>query len=1289
MSTPPHRRYLPVLAFAAMLVAATTADAQVMKRTQGGLESLAVASDRFAPTGDVLALDEARHALSLEAELGLDEFSRAVGGQWVAHVDGRTGRISNIDGSGIAWIPGHGNSLSGGPEPTLALLDRYARDLARGLAKTLGVDPDSLVLNSGRSGHPAPHLWFVDYDVTAGGRVIEGARVVFIVNSGNLISIGTENLPAYGTRAPEARIDAAAALDVLAKHVGGLTLDEEWVDTGSFRVLPANGSDDRFADRFEAGSGRGLVGVWQFVFRRPGEIGTWRGRVDAESGELIDFRDINDYGSITGGVYQSDRPATERVLPMPFANYGTSAYANSAGIFSGTSGTTTLNGQYIAITDSCGSISKAADASGAIALGSSTGTDCTTPGTGGSGNTHAARTQFYNLNRAKEVARGWLPSNSWINAKLTARVNLNQTCNAYWNGSTVSFFRSGGGCANTGELPGVSLHEYGHGLDSNDGNGSSPENGTGETYGDFTAALVTHNSCVGNGFLGSSNCGGYGDACTSCSGVRDIDWAKRVSNTPHTVSNFTQTRCPTSSSGYVGPCNREGHCESYIGSESLWDLAMRDMPGAGTGAAWTVVDRLWYLSRSTGTKSFQCTASGTWTSNGCNTGSLFKIFRAVDDDNGNLADGTPHGGAIAAAFNRHGIACTTDAGWNVTNAAVAPPATPSLTVTAGNNSASLSWSGSSGVYDVYRNETGCNAGFTKVANNVSSTSYTDSAVANGLTYYYQVVAHPSSTEAAASAPSTCRTVTPTGGSCTPPAAPTGVSASATSQTAATVSWSAASGATSYKVFRSTTSGSGYTQVGTSTTTSFADSGLSCNTTYYYVVTASNGSCDSGNSTQASATTQTCSGGNVLSKGVPVTGISGASASQQYWTMTVPAGATNLSFQISGGTGDADMYVRFGSQPTTSTYDCRPYLNGNNETCSFATPQAGTYHVMLRGYSAYSGVSLVGNYTDPTTCTPPAAPSGVSASATSQTATSVSWSAASGATSYKILRSATSGGPYSQVGTATTTSFANTGLTCNTTYYYVVRSSNGTCDSGNSAQASATTQACSGGNVLSNGVPVTNISGATNSETFWTMSVPAGATNLSFQSSGGSGDADMYVRFGSAPTTSTYDCRPYLGGNNETCTFATPQAGTYHVMLRGYAAYSGVSLVGSYSTGPTCTNLSDVEPNNSRTAPQTVSGACNQISGTFLNDSSTMKEDFFAVSVPAGRTVTALLNGLSVDYDLYLYNSVSGSAVASSTNGGTTADQATWTNSGSSAVTVYVRVYRYSSTRTTYQLKISY
>jgi len=216
------------------------------------------------------------------------------------------------------------------------------------------------------------------------------------------------------------------------------------------------------------------------------------------------------------------------------------------------------------------------------------------------------------------------------------------------------------------------------------------------------------------------------------------------------------------------------------------------------------------------------------------------------------------------------------------------------------------------------------------------------------------------------------------------------------------------------------------------------------------------------------------------------------------------------------------------------------------------------------------------------CTPPSAPTGLNATAVSQTQINLSWTASAGATSYTILRSTTSGGPYASVGTSTTTSFSNTGLTCGTTYYYVVTASNASCSSGNSAQAQATTQACSA-----------------------------------------------------------------------------------------------------------CNAISDVEPNNSRTAPQAISGTCNQISGTFLNDSASQKNDYFRLSLPAGQTVTALLNGLTVDYDLYIYNSTTGSAVASSLNGGTTPDQASWTNTGASAVNVYIRAYRYSSTRTTYQLRISY
>lgn len=102
-------------------------------------------------------------------------------------------------------------------------------------------------------------------------------------------------------------------------------------------------------------------------------------------------------------------------------------------------------------------------------------------------------------------------------------------------------------------------------------------------------------------------------------------------------------------------------------------------------------------------------------------------------------------------------------------------------------------------------------------------------------------------------------------------------------------------------------------------------------------------------------------GGVLSNGVAETGLYGSAGSYVKYTMVVPAGASGLKFVMSGGTGDADMYVRFGSEPTDTTYDCRPYTNGNAETCTMATTQAGTYYVNLKGYSAFSGVSLTGSY----------------------------------------------------------------------------------------------------------------------------------------------------------------------------------------------------------------------------------------------------------------------------------------------------------------------------------------
>lgn len=103
------------------------------------------------------------------------------------------------------------------------------------------------------------------------------------------------------------------------------------------------------------------------------------------------------------------------------------------------------------------------------------------------------------------------------------------------------------------------------------------------------------------------------------------------------------------------------------------------------------------------------------------------------------------------------------------------------------------------------------------------------------------------------------------------------------------------------------------------------------------------------------------GGTVLTNNVAATNLSGAAAAQRSFTFVVPAGASKVTFKLSGGTGDADMYIRYGQAPSLTAYDYRPYLNGNNETVTVNAPRSGTWYIMLNGYRAYSGVSLVGSY----------------------------------------------------------------------------------------------------------------------------------------------------------------------------------------------------------------------------------------------------------------------------------------------------------------------------------------
>ncbi|BDU39340.1 S8 family peptidase [Vibrio nigripulchritudo] len=102
------------------------------------------------------------------------------------------------------------------------------------------------------------------------------------------------------------------------------------------------------------------------------------------------------------------------------------------------------------------------------------------------------------------------------------------------------------------------------------------------------------------------------------------------------------------------------------------------------------------------------------------------------------------------------------------------------------------------------------------------------------------------------------------------------------------------------------------------------------------------------------------GDGQLKNGQAETGIAVSRGEKKHYYIDVPAGRS-LSVTISGGSGDADLYTRFGAQPTTSTWDCRPYRWGNSETCTVPTTKNGRYYIMLNGYSTASGVTLKASY----------------------------------------------------------------------------------------------------------------------------------------------------------------------------------------------------------------------------------------------------------------------------------------------------------------------------------------
>ncbi len=594
------------------------------------------------------------------------------------------------------------------------------------------------------------------------GIPVRDTYVTAVINHGNLILMGTRNWGDVNVD-PTPSSTSNAAMATLEAHLGPLASGASW-GKWSLALVPT-AVPSRYVYRL----------VWTSRGTIDGDGGRWEAMVDAHSGELLKLEDIHQYAStrgVIGGVlpFSNDGLPPDGIeqagWPMPFTDLavestGEAAFTDAGGgLLACVEGTvtSTLDGRFVSIRDSCGNISLSSDGE-LLDFGTSDGTDCTTPGVGGLGNTHSARTAFYELGRINSQARALLPDNEWLRQPLRANTNINFNCGAMWTGSSVNFYRSGSGCPNTGEIASILDHEWGHGMDDNDAlpSISNPSEGIADVY----AALRLDNSCIGRGFR-PVNCGGYGDPCTDCQGIRDIDWAKRTSGLPHDLgSPFPSGIDALCGSGNGTPCGGTSHCEGAVYAEAIWDLLYRDLTAEpfnfSVDAARELVTQLTFVGGGAVGDWFQCTPPF----GGCNADGGYLNFLAADDDDGDLSNGTPHMSAIFAAFDRHQIACGTP---TVIDSGCQPAVTAAPTVAAQSldRGALLSWNAvpDAAAYNIYRGEGvhDCDWGKELIAT-TSDTSFVDSGLLNGFEYYYLVI--PIGPGATCFGPaSSCTAVTP-------------------------------------------------------------------------------------------------------------------------------------------------------------------------------------------------------------------------------------------------------------------------------------------------------------------------------------------------------------------------------------------------------------------------------------------------------------------------------------------------------------------------------------------------
>jgi len=340
------------------------------------------------------------------------------------------------------------------------------------------------------------------------------------------------------------------------------------------------------------------------------EVTAWRSErqivvnVDAHSGRVIGGYDANHYdytGKATNLV--DERTVGDAIVELPAAHLR--LHANRGGVTTDRDGTfrmrgaagpvmvmANLQGDYVTVHNVGG---PEAQFTGMMRPEKQYALEWTE-----SRSTPQERDVFHGVNRTNRFVSTVFPDNAWINAPLLANVDLPRNCNAFWNGKSINFFVEGNGCNNSGRIFDVIAHEWGHGLDQNLP-GDNLDGGLGEFIGDMLSFIQTNSHLIGPGFL------------TDGRPVRDLE--------------DPAFEC-------YDPKKKGVHAKGQLLGTVMWDV-FNDLEKSGlTGEP---------LKRIMLRPIAIAQTRAQW----------YRAMLAVDDDDGNLANGTPHECLIYNQFKAH------------------------------------------------------------------------------------------------------------------------------------------------------------------------------------------------------------------------------------------------------------------------------------------------------------------------------------------------------------------------------------------------------------------------------------------------------------------------------------------------------------------------------------------------------------------------------------------------------------------------------------------------------------